>query len=457
MKAVWVVLCQAGSKFHSGLNWLFPAPASWRSTSRITEAIGLLGLFFLFLGLGPAKSLQNTGMTLMLFSLILSWKTVLPALRRDPFALLTLLWIFYLVFNAALATWSPYGGGINHFEDVRSLGRIYLVILVAWWLGGSVKGLYSVLLLALTGLLIAVLQEVARHGWEFSILIRGPRLDFVRNAQDFGLFAAAALLGLLLLAKRIIGPFSQNKILLIVRLTLWIGITLLVSVSFAAAEVRSQWLALGVVSMMSTLILLGRAILTTPFQPIRLFAPLAVIVAAGLLLFSQWDRATERWQREAHIYPLILKGDLKKIPTTSVGHRIHLWGGALDAIKERPLLGWGPSSAEAVIKKAKIPKKTKKQFGHFHNSYLDMAVRTGLIGVAFMIGFFFLILRALWRGHQRGHIAGDIALFYMGTLLVLVIGNATESFVRFQFGWFFMAAVMALIYRHTIMQGQKTA
>jgi O-antigen ligase len=67
---------------------------------------------------------------------------------------------------------------------------------------------------------------------------------------------------------------------------------------------------------------------------------------------------------------------------TSIGFRVALWTAALDAIKERPLLGHGPQNKmDSVV--ARLPEELSYVgFTHAHNGLLDTAVAAGLVGGA---------------------------------------------------------------------------
>jgi len=64
-----------------------------------------------------------------------------------------------------------------------------------------------------------------------------------------------------------------------------------------------------------------------------------------------------------------------------------LWPSALQAIAERPVLGWGIGSVDDVII-AKVGRWTSS-----HNTYLDFGIMTGMLGLA---AFLWVIIASIW-------------------------------------------------------------
>lgn len=86
--------------------------------------------------------------------------------------------------------------------------------------------------------------------------------------------------------------------------------------------------------------------------------------------------------------------ELKDIPTSSAGVRLHQWNLAIDLIKEKPILGHGGSTKKHLIKISNMPKQAMDDFGHFNNSYLELGVAYGL-GATFIFILSFLLYRII--------------------------------------------------------------
>ncbi len=441
-----VILFQKGfDHLYAALTWLFPAKEGLvRAPNRGVETVGLLGLLLTALLMGVTRD-QYIGGVLMLIAFLCSWRVVWPRIQKEPLFWLTFGWILYLCLLALWAEYTLPDIANSHWNHARTLAQLYLVILVAWWIGGSLRALQGVLMLILLAALWLVFREVVAAGWDFSILLGTERLQFVAraNAQHFGLFGAAVLVGLLMLAKDFWGP-PQRRWLFGMRLLLWTVLLLLIFLAFTTTQVRIQWIALGIFLPVAVLGILWTALRQKQQRrPLLLFVLVLLIVSAGAAGW-QSERILDRFERENKTFEQIREGSLKP-DTTSAGIRIYLWQVAIEEIKENPILGAGPASASHAIRSAKVPKRVKRHRS-IHNSYLESLLRTGLVGAAFLTAALGLVLYALIQSHRNGMLPGRYTLFFVGALIVFLMGNMTESFIRHQFGWYFFGLMAGSIY-----------
>jgi O-antigen ligase len=75
--------------------------------------------------------------------------------------------------------------------------------------------------------------------------------------------------------------------------------------------------------------------------------------------------------------------------------RISLWLTGWDVFRERPLLGWGLADHFRLIEAHRRPDATFHA-GHFHNNVVQVAVSTGVIGLAAYAAFHLAFLACLW-------------------------------------------------------------
>jgi putative inorganic carbon (HCO3(-)) transporter len=189
--------------------------------------------------------------------------------------------------------------------------------------------------------------------------------------------------------------------------------------------------------LLASLVLIAALVFTYSRSAIGGFF-VAVVVTSMLLIFS--DKKNRRlyliWAASLFVVIVLIAG-LSALGTGksmfgnwrltsggSVSTRILLWKGAIDAIKERPLLGSGPDSFKlvfpsfrpetwfAAVREIASPDKA-------HNESLQTAVGSGLLGlVAYLwliIGYFVLTVRALLRSSNRRRKI-VLAAFFAGTL-----------------------------------------
>ncbi|MCO5148044.1 MAG: O-antigen ligase family protein [Aquamicrobium sp.] len=88
--------------------------------------------------------------------------------------------------------------------------------------------------------------------------------------------------------------------------------------------------------------------------------------------------------------------------TDSVGIRLQMWVVALEMIRDAPLLGQGIDSYSEVLRRPELGVPADSvlfQYSNVHNQYLDMAMKTGLVGAVL---FFAPLVIALVTGLRLG-------------------------------------------------------
>jgi O-antigen ligase len=85
--------------------------------------------------------------------------------------------------------------------------------------------------------------------------------------------------------------------------------------------------------------------------------------------------------------------------------RFEAWQQAIELWQERPLTGWGPGSYRQVYAQRHEGRPADAQF-HAHSAYLNLAVETGVLGVASALWFAVAVLAGTGsRGAPRGTLA----------------------------------------------------
>lgn len=124
--------------------------------------------------------------------------------------------------------------------------------------------------------------------------------------------------------------------------------------------------------------------------------------------------------------------------------RFLLWGVALEGIRERPVLGWGPENIDYLLDRHFDPRlltfTVSETFAdRAHNAFIDSAAEAGILNFAALIAIQVAFLSALLRRQREGRpvlfcaalagflIATDIALFFsfhtLPTLLTFLFAS----------------------------------
>jgi O-antigen ligase len=98
--------------------------------------------------------------------------------------------------------------------------------------------------------------------------------------------------------------------------------------------------------------------------------------------------------------------------------RSTLWAIARAAIDERPWLGWSFDALES------LPSRYSIRFNQFHNGYLDLMVRGGMIALGFVI---FFALSTAFRIIKLAPGNKKMAASYGVLLLIIMMQNTSET------------------------------
>ena len=172
-------------------------------------------------------------------------------------------------------------------------------------------------------------------------------------------------------------------------------------------------------------------------------ALLAVTVISVLVSSVDFkDLISKRFEAEKSSISLILAGRTDFNANGSVGVRVSSWLEAIEWIKERPLVGWGGKGRNLVVKNTEgLSEHSKKIFRHLHNSYMDVSVNYGLLGLMLMLTLFGFILYAAHFSWKQEVLPTDLLVFvysFMGFWLVI---NCFESYMFYSSGIFVFGLV----------------
>ncbi len=410
--------------YHNISRSLERAPKS-RQRLRPNEILGLTGLYLFsytaVLGIAGA----NIGLLLMLLGMLPQLPEVWRAYRSSRVVQLVLLGIFYIVISAAIASYYLPETRAHQWDQLLRWGDLGLILLVAWWLKGKPSRFYISFALFAAGAFtrmftfmpwdaVGTLLKGGYHPWGFGLW-----------HISFSAYLVIVLLGLLLFAKRWLASVKTQWAKFLVILLLLIALVLCVE-GILVSKSRGTWLAALLVLPVS-LLLYGRTLLRSQaaFSRRHLLVMVGIgIVMMGALLIPQLDRVIERAAQEQETYRVMLEEDISKVPPSSVGLRIHMWKYGIERWLERPLFGWGIGS-ERYLMKEKWPEGV---YGrnyyvppHFHNIYLEILVRFGLVGFWLLASIVFLIYREVWRKYREGLLPADWFYFLFGTLAFSMI------------------------------------
>ncbi len=384
------------------------------------EIVGLSGLYlFSFTAvLGIAGA--NIGLLLMLIAMLPQLPDVWRCYRSSRVVHLILLGVVYIVVSASVAGYFL-PETVNHqWDQVLRWGDLALILLVAWWLKGDPRRFYISFMLFAMGAFTRIFTFMP---WEniWSVL------DGTYHPLGFGLwhisfssYLVVILLGLFVFARRWISSVSGRWGRLLISLLLLLSMLICIE-AILISKSRGTWIA-ALLVLPVVLLLYGRALLRSKsgISIARMAAAIGVaLVVMGFVFSSQLSGVLDRATQEQETFRLLLEDDVSKVPTSSVGIRIHLWHYGVQKWLERPLLGWGVGSEEYLMKEKWVAGVWGKNYytpPHFHNIYLELLVRFGVVGFLLVASIVWLIYRQVWIRYRAGELPADWFYFLTGTL-----------------------------------------
>ncbi|HHU93909.1 MAG TPA: O-antigen ligase family protein [Alcaligenaceae bacterium] len=149
---------------------------------------------------------------------------------------------------------------------------------------------------------------------------------------------------------------------------------------------------------------------------------------------------------------------------TSVGARFEMWQGAIQLIKEKPLMGWGKDGYQSAMQALAEQDKADPVIGlfnHAHNDILDQTAKQGLLGLITLLALYLVPLYYFSAYLQHPHL-GIRSLSVAGTLLAVayIDFGFSQAFLTHNNGvmmFAFWLMIWAGLLRNTIEQHTASA
>ncbi len=387
------------------MNW---SAEDW--TNRLSLAGIYLLAFFCFLS-PPVVALAEV---LLLVAALLDWRRSAAALRTF-YGRLFLAFVALALLSAAWAS-QTFGYAGSQFEQAGDYIQMSLFWLAGWAVYRHGIDLRRVFAVLVAGMLLSLAIHFPYGQFE-ALLAAGKRFGFGSiHPIQLGTYLAVLSVGLVVALSRLLTGRGHG-----VRHWLLAALMLAVLAVFLTALMmtwsRGAWLAfvtgaafVGLFKLLQSLRRGRRGLRNVAL----LLGALSVVVTLVASLGA--EKITQRLTAESEIYQRILAGEIKDMPKTSVGWRVHMQVFAWQRFWERPLLGWGPYTKQVIDNSdLGLP------WGHLHNSYWEVLLRFGLVGgVLFAAGIGWLV-RGLWLSYRRDPAEEPIMLGVLGGLLALAV------------------------------------
>jgi len=356
---------------------------------------------------------------------VLIWLWLLAALLlRRPLPSHPAVWlaVAFAVFCLLQAAFPRAGvePGVR-WDAAWSWAQIVAFVPVAYALKGDERLVVRLLLLSLTGLLLGMAWRT-----DWSLLFDDPQ-GFADARPGFGfptlayaLFAGSALIGLFALRRRwwhAASGFRRWWMLLV-----WLLAVAILAEGFLLSKARGSWLALVLVAVLAAVAWWRQQ--RRHDRPVFRAGIIAMLAPLLLLLGLNAGEIRERLSEEQQVVGELLRGDLVTDETTSLTLRWHAMLFGWERWLERPWLGWGPGTSRPLMMQSggphlRYPEPDGGVLKHLHNSYLELLVQLGLVGLLLWLMVAIQIIWAPYAATRRGELDADLGWFLVLALLYL--------------------------------------
>ncbi|PTL88574.1 polymerase [Halomonas litopenaei] len=329
--------------------------------------------------------------------------------------------------------------------ELDRLGKWFLFVGVAFWLGGMRRNTETLLLFALLGFLAACfLFQGAADEWLRGL--KGQRMDLgIRNAQHTSMFFGVAVIGLLCFSRRF---FLSNKCPLVMG-PIWIVVFCICLLGVLITQTRAVWLSLVFtllifIAIFIVAVLTGRASRSLRRQGVIVVLCMVVVAGTGGLVFK--DTLGQRIAAEKSVMANAWQGNWEEVPYSSIGNRLHTWRAGVEWILERPIVGWGGDGRGLVIDHTVwLPRWVKNEYGHLHSTLLDFLVSYGFLGLSVILVLVIWTGLGSWKAWRAGVMPTEVFAFGWAFFVYYFIVSLFESYSFFWTGSYIQNVVMGVV------------
>ncbi|WP_027858067.1 O-antigen ligase family protein [Marinobacterium jannaschii] len=407
------------------------------SQSLRIERVGNWALYLFFLTAWVAPGAANLALLTMLVCSLLTPRVSLSAWSRMPIFWLVVAWNLYLGLRLGLVyIETPEQFGI-HLSATADFFKLSLFFIVGWWARGDERKIKLLLVLALTGL---VLNTLKRVDWDSlpHYLFTNRRTGFGVQIPMAALLSGALVVGLVALHKEMVGSIGRWRL---GRGVMW---TLLLTFSLTIVfhtQTRAIWLALIILTPSILFCQYGGAGLKESILRGVALLLISVLVLVGLY---QLDTVSSRVLYELETIKSIFDPQ-RAVPGGSLGVRYHAVLLGFEAWWEKAWLGWGAGYELAKEGADSLPLKIY----HLHNTYLELLVRFGAIGIGILSVGAALLLFTLLDAWRKGVLEHGVVLALIGLGLNFAIWSLADYQIMrgyCQMYWFLLGGLFLSVH-----------
>lgn len=362
-------------------------------------------------------------------------------LRRDRIFWLFLFFLGYMTLTAMLAIRTQPDSVCGQLDGMRRFGLLFFFLPLAYWLKADEKRIKLALMLSFVSMIVGLVLCLDWNHWTDAL--QGQRVPLKYWGHlIIGLYAETGLLGLLLFGPHfwLYPKGLSNKFWLFF---LWMVLVVFFFQFVIISGSRNVWLAVLLVFPPVLFFRYRDLLKTERFQFPRKWAILpavSLVLALSIVMAGSYDSVATRLGEQHEDFERLVKLETDGYNEYGFGVRILLNLFGIEKFEERPVFGWGPGTGFTSFGQV-----------HLHNSYLEILVRFGLIGVLFFALLSYFLFRGLLWARVKAEIPLDLWLFLVGALMLTALWCLTNfrlNRLDFRVFFIFIAGISYTYYLH---------
>jgi len=393
------------------------------------ENSGIVGIAFIAIGMYLASSLAAVGTFLVFLSFVFLIGNRWAHFKKSPFFWAASIWLLYFYIHGALFMLGDPDLSDGMLRTLRKLWVAWPIIMIPVILHRKNLSHYFFLAYSVS----FILYTFQQLDWSIASLIgtSRPHLRHL-NPQHYGLLSGISFFAFMYLLYYL-WPRLQKRVRLVTSLMLFMGASMSLQI-LLLSQSRGPWLAFLGAFLFSLVVIYG-LLLKRERLKVTALATLVLLVSVGTLTYHLGGGVYDRLTQETSVIIVIINDGIENAPPTSWGKRAHLLAAGIRAIQEKPLLGWGWGAANFIIQHDDFIHEEAQHYNHFHNQWVDVGVRLGILGVVLFMAVFAALFYGIYRNIKYEKTEWPFAVFACAVIIMISIAFSFESYLSFFTWW----------------------
>ena len=300
-----------------------------------------------------------------------------------------------------------------------SLTKEWILLLLPWcsyWFYRFPRLIPLCLLLISFSLLAESINIIKSYWPDLGKLWRDA---YIFRAHGHGAYFGVATLGLIIFLPRFYN-YIKSRPALWPAMVLYLGCLFWFLQCMIFSEARTAWIPFFLALTIVIVTIFARLIKMPSGRPKKTLSATLLIITLFISSISYFnsDKITSRFtdNKDWEMISRLINGNEDiKLTSATYRHFANLYG--IEVWKTSPLIGLGPIDSHTII--TQHENTNLHSLAHFHNTYIEILVQLGAIGLIFCLVGIFYLYYSTYKCYKSCTFPGDYFLFFTCSLVVI--------------------------------------